>query len=113
MPPIYVVEKSDIYDALGQPYYYIGAENPPNEFKNKWGHFLVYALGFDKKRDTYLTKWQESNGFGNWNGDYIVYSDKRNYCEIKNSANKDGRGRGQSPLYVQIISDILRILQFF
>jgi hypothetical protein len=87
---INVTEKSDTYDALGQPYYYIGVENPPDEFKNKWGYFLVYALGFDKKRDTYLTKWQESNGFGNWYGDYIIYSDKRDYYRLKNFVNKDG-----------------------
>lgn len=88
---IKVMKIDDIIDMFSRPYYYMGSNCPPAPFKEKWGNFIVYAWGFDKKRDTYFVRWREMYlfEFGRIDGDYIVYSDKRDFNRFKQSCNKD------------------------
>ena len=86
---IRISERDDVWDSYEIPYYYIGIQNPPEEFKEKWGHFLVFGFGTDKDRDTYIDQWKEMTSLGFCNdGDYIIYSDKRDFNRFKNSCEK-------------------------
>lgn len=102
---IKIVQKEDIIDSLGRPIYYLGAENPPDSFKNSWGHFIIYGWGTDNKRDTYFTHWKEGGNFwGDISGDYIIYSDKRDYEKFKKYLNDEN-----SDWIIEGTSEVIKI----
>jgi len=74
-------------DSLGNTIYYLGSNDPPEPFRNKWGHFVLYSWGRDNKRDTYLNNWKDipcwNVDTGNEDGDYIIYSDRIDFQKIK------------------------------
>ena len=78
-----------VYDDCGVPYMYIGSNNPPHQFKEKWGHFLVYAWGFDRDNDTNLKNWDFEISSSELDGDYYIYSDKQDFVEYKKAFLKD------------------------
>lgn len=85
---IYIHDKKATLDALGNPIYFLGSNNPPKAFEERWGHFVLYSWGRDGKRDTYFDKWKQIPCWdidpGNEDGDYIIYSDKVDFKRMDN-----------------------------